>query len=446
MIAPPVIAHPVLPPVDRALRALRSAGVREPAGVWTRVTARALVGLLAGALAVAAGCAPLVRPANFVGARDQVTDVSLVGPFDGQVVDAATGEPIADATVVGVWSYDRGDGFIGPYGSETHEGKTDAAGRYRVPKAARATRGSTVRLVAFNLVIYKRGYVGYRSESTLEGEARGDFAVRHNKIELRKWRESDSHAAHLAYLAPPRAIQGLVGWEQELANLDLYREQGGDLRGAPLPAAGATTTSTPKRKANEWLDASKLIAPAEIRQRTRTQDRFEVEDSKDLDRTNFYHGVHFQAIDRDETHDIAIRIWQAPPGGMKPVVETIEATMPGATKSQEITKQTWTLEVEGVYGVAFVDDATQTGVLLTCGDSQCADLETAILLARELLRNLDRLGAVPQGTPTSVIDAEASTPAPSYTSEPDEDDDDAPADGKPAAKQPAGASPGKTGR
>ena len=57
-----------------------------------------LVGLLVG-------CAPLVRPATFVGARDQVTDATLLGPFDGQVVDVATGEPVAEAMVVGVWAF-----------------------------------------------------------------------------------------------------------------------------------------------------------------------------------------------------------------------------------------------------------------------------------------------------------------------------------------------------
>ncbi|MCA9663649.1 MAG: hypothetical protein KC486_35290 [Myxococcales bacterium] len=373
------------------------------------------------ALALAA-CAPLVRPAPFAGARDQVTDATLVGPFDGQVVDESTGEPVDRATVVGIWSYDRGDGFIGPYGSESYETETDAAGRYRIPPAELAIRGSTVRLVAFTLVIYKRGYVGYRSESTLEGEPRTDFTVRHNKIGLRKWRESDSHADHLDYLAAPRVIQRLASWEADLANLDLYRELGGD---APEAAKADKTAAIPdvkKAGGDGWLDASDLLSPDEIRQRTRTQTRFVVGELTDLERTSFYHGVHFKAKDKGEPHDIAVRVWQAPPGGMGPVIDTIETTMVGAEKGDEITELTWTLEAEGVYAVAFVDQAAQAGLILTCGDMECADLATALVLARELHRNLDRLGSAPVGSKMNVVDDDPASAPPATIDDDDEED------------------------
>jgi len=382
-----------------------------------------LIGLRAALVTLSlAACAPLVRPATFVGARDQVTDATLVGPFDGQVIDESTGEPVDNASVVAIWSYDRGDGFIGPNGSEVYETETDAAGRYRIPKAPLKIRGRTVRLVAFSLVIYKRGYVGYRSESTPDGAPRTDFTVRQNKVSLRKWRESDSHAEHLAYLTPPRAIQSLSAWEVELANLDLYRELGGD---APAAAGGASSSNDNRavepRGGDGWLDASELMTPDEIRQRTRTQDRFDVSELADLDRTSFYHGVHYQARDRSEPYDIAIRVWQAPPGGMGPVIETIETTMAGATKGDEITEQTWTLETEGVYAVAFIDAENQAGVLLTCGDMQCADLATALVMGAELQRNLNRLGSAPVGSKTNVSDDE---PAEELDLPSDDDDDD----------------------
>jgi len=365
----------------------------------------------------------LVRPATFVGARDQVTDATLVGPFDGQVIDEATGEPIDKATVVGIWSYDRGDGFIGPAGSESYETETDAAGRYRVPTAPMGIRGRSVRLVAFSLVIYKRGYVGYRSESTPDGEPRTDFTVRQNKVNLRKWRESDSHAEHLAYLSPPRAIQSLVGWEVERANLDLLGALGGTIPGSgKAKSVGETGEAVEARGGDAWLDASELITPDEIRQRTRTQDRFNVSELTDLERTSFYHGVHYQAKGREEPYDIAIRVWQAPPGGMDPVIETIETTMVGATQNDDITAQTWILETEGVYAVAFIDAEQQAGVLLTCGDMQCADLETAVVLGTVLHRNLARLTSAEVGSKTEVDDAEPSGEV--EIAEPDDDDDD----------------------
>ncbi len=382
-----------------------------------------LVGLRVALVTLSlAACAPLVRPATFVGARDQVTDATLVGPFDGQVLDESNGEAVDNASVVAIWSYDRGDGFIGPNGSEVYETETDAAGRYRIPKAPLKVRGRTVRLVAFSLVIYKRGYVGYRSESTPDGAPRTDFTVRQNKVSLRKWRESDSHAEHLAYLAPPRTIQSLSAWETELANLDLYRELGGDAPAAAGAGGSNDEGAVEARGGDGWLDASQLMTPDEIRQRTRTQDRFDVSELTDLERTSFYHGVHYQARERGEPYDIAIRVWQAPPGGMAPVIETIETTMVGAIKGDEITEQTWTLETEGVYAVAFIDAENQAGVLLTCGDMQCADLATALVMASELQRNLStRLSSAPVGSKTEVPDEE---PAEEFDLPSDDDDDD----------------------
>ena len=51
--------------------------------------------------------------------------------------------------------------------------------------------------------------------------------LRHNRIELGKWRDRDSHAEHLFFLAPPREIRRVAGWEQRDANLDLYRTRDG---------------------------------------------------------------------------------------------------------------------------------------------------------------------------------------------------------------------------
>src|SRR5690606_30673548 len=160
---------------------------------------------------------------------------SLLGPFDGQIVDQATGEPVQDAVVVGVWSYDRGDGFIAPAGSETISVQTDEAGRYRIARAPLRKRGSSLRLVSFHLVVYKRGYASYRSDVLMEGGARRAFTGRHNRIELIKWRERDSHAQHLLFLAPPREIARVSSWERRQANRDLYRALGGEQLEAEPP-------------------------------------------------------------------------------------------------------------------------------------------------------------------------------------------------------------------
>ncbi len=340
-------------------------------------------------------CSPIVRDADFVGARDQVADVTLVGPFDGQIVDATTAEPIQGATVVGVWSYDQGDGLLGPAGSESVEVRTDQAGRYRIPKApmkVRTVRGTVTRLVAFELVAYKRGYVAYRSDAAMDGGARDDFTLRQNKIELRKWRESDSHADHLLFLAAPPVIAQLTKWERERANLDLYRSQGGDGAGpAPTTPGDEGSGEGGDQPVLQLLDARGLLPPDEVRRRTGYAEAFAVKDLGDLARTHFYHGVHLQAVDRDESYDVAFRVWKDPPGGLTGVQETFEATLPGVEPSTEITDQTWVFDSEDVRAVAFLDPEQSLGLLLTCGGQQCVDIETAIILAKFAADHLDAL-------------------------------------------------------
>jgi hypothetical protein len=368
--------------------------------------------------APALGCSPIVRPANFAGAPERIADTTLRGPFDGQVIDETTAEPIAGATVTGVWSYDRGDGLIGPWGSETTTVTTDAAGRYRLPSHRPAGEnalrpdGRTVRLVDFHLVIYKRGYVGYRSDRTLEGAPRTDFAQRHNRVALRKWRETDSHADHLLYLQPPPAIMQLARWERESANVDLYRALG-----------GGAVIDEPQPETLQLLDATEVLPREEVRRRTGYTDAFALRELTDLARTHFYHGVHLEAVDREEVWDVAYRVWKDPPGGLDPVIETFEATLPETDPTPEITDETWLYESDKVRAVAFLDREANVAVLLTCGAMQCIDIETAIVLARYVHDHLDRLEQV-AATDERPTGSARSVPTPAREDEDDDDDDD----------------------
>jgi hypothetical protein len=377
---------------------------------------------LACVVACAVACAPIVRPAPFQGARNQVTDTSLIGPFDGQIVDATTGEPVQDAVVVGVWSYDQGDGFIGPGGSETISVQTDDVGRYRIARAPLRVRGPSVRLVSFHLVVYKRGYAGYRSDTVFEGGARRDFTGRHNRIELTKWRERDSHAEHLLFLAPPREVARVADWEQREANLDLYRALGGG--GAPPEedtgvgvgvgdeGEGETGEPGPDEHEGQWLDAAGLIAPEEIAMRTGYDGEFELEDLSDFPRTNFYHGVLVRAVDRDESHDFSYRVWHRPPGGLDPVIDLFRQNLP-VEASTDVTDETWVyVEPDTEYrGVAFIDRNSQTGVLISCGPQQCADTDTAIILAKFIHGRLGALTWFDAPSETTPAPEPATAPA-----------------------------------
>lgn len=374
------------------------------------------MGRVASLLALALlGCAPIVRPAPFEGARNQVTDASLLGPFDGQIVDAVTGEPIQDAVVVGIWSYDQGDGFVAPGGSDTISVQTDAVGRYRIPHAPQRRRGPSLRLVSFHLVVYKRGYAGYRSDLMFDGRgggARRDFTSRHNRIALDKWRERDSHAEHLLFLAPPREVARVSDWEHVQANLDLYRALGG---GAAVEAgdeggeAGGDEGGEPRpgevdEHEGEWLDATGVIAPEEIAMRTGFDGEFALEDLADFPRTSFYHGLLFRAVDRAETHDFSLRIWHRPAGGLQPVIELLRENLP-VEASAEVTSETWIYVEPGTEyrGVAFVDRERETGVLISCGPEQCIDVDTAIILAKYVHDHLGALSwfAAPVAEPTT---------------------------------------------
>ncbi|MBX7082172.1 MAG: hypothetical protein K1X88_23390 [Nannocystaceae bacterium] len=337
--------------------------------------------VLAAACLLAASCSPIVREPPFGGARDQVADASLLGPFNGQIVDETTKAPIGDATVVGVWSYERGDGLAAPAGSETMVVKTDRAGRYRIAQAPAQIRGATVRLVAFTLFVYKRGYLAWRSDVPYDEGARLEFVARHNRVALRKWAGTDDHAEHLVMLAPPPEIERLTDWERQGANTALAR-------------ADSEQPVEPTGPAIELLDATALLPPEEVRRRTLYTDPFQVGELTDLARTHFYHGLHLRAVDREEVWDVGLRVWKDPPGGLDPVRQTIEVTLPGVQPGPEVTAETWVLDSEAVRAVAFLDRERSIAVLLTCGGMQCADIETALVLAHYVFDNLDKLRTV----------------------------------------------------
>ena len=387
-------------------------------GTATNFRARSRGAVLAISV-LACACSPIVRTAPYGGAPERVAEATLHGPFDGQVVDTTTAEPIAGATVVGVWSYDQGDGLIGPGGSHTTTVTTDAAGRYRIPSHEGSGDGPSRRLVDFHLVIYKRGYVGYRSDRTFEGTQRTDFAQRHNRVEMRKWRETDSHADHLLFLQPPPAILQLTRWEREAANVDLYRALGG---GAVIERLDVPREDP---SALRLLDASGVLPREEVRRRTGYTEAFALKELTDLARTHFYHGVHLEAVGREETWDVAYRVWKDPPGGLDPVVETFEATLPGIEPTPEITDETWIYDSEQVRAVAFLDREANVGVLLTCGALQCVDIETAIVLARYVHDHLDRLEQVAaDGEAATGTGTVRTTPRPPEDEDDDEDDED----------------------
>src|SRR5262245_44134624 len=134
-----------------------------------RLVAALLAAGACGALAALAGCVShLTRPAPFRSRPDSIVRGDLEGPFTGRVLDADTDRPVSGALVYASWRFVDGEGLGSgaPAGYREWTGSTDPQGRYFVPQLddLPGSKPSSGRLADFHLLIYKRGYVGYRSD------------------------------------------------------------------------------------------------------------------------------------------------------------------------------------------------------------------------------------------------------------------------------------------
>ena len=150
------------------------------------------------AFALAACAESAVRTAPYRVRPDAAEAGTLDGPFTGRVVDTTTKVAVAGALVYATWTLERGTGLAEPAGAKDFVGSTDAAGYYKVPALAALPRG--VRVTEFTLLIYKRGFIAYRSDRRFTDLGlRMDFAQHANQVLLERWRTGLSHARHLRF-------------------------------------------------------------------------------------------------------------------------------------------------------------------------------------------------------------------------------------------------------
>ena len=187
-----------------------------------------------------------IRPHGAVSASgpDAAEAGSLTGPFTGRVVDATTHAPIAGALVYAAWSFERGAGLPEPAGAHEFVGSTDAAGNYKVPTlASTGALPSGARVADFTLLVYKRGFIAYRSDRRFTDlGARMDFAQTANQILLERWRNELSHARHLRFVGGGGAVAALTQWELADATAEL------DWQAPTRISAPATTRTTSSRR------------------------------------------------------------------------------------------------------------------------------------------------------------------------------------------------------
>jgi hypothetical protein len=320
----------------------------------------ALKALLAAAIAVLVGCFDTAtRVAPFRVRPDSADAGSLVGPFTGRVVDATTHAPVSGALVYAAWSFQRGAGLQTPAGVKEFVGSTDTAGNYKVPVLAATPSGAHV--ADFTLLVYKRGFIAYRSDRRFNDLGpRMDFAQSDNQILLERWRAELSHARHLRFVGGGAAVAALTSWElaDASAELDGRRPQGEDIR--------------PGRGEGPYIVAAQLLADVDIKERTKFDGGFETGPLSDEPDTATYSSQHFKALGRAETWDVALRVWHDNPGKAQERYDEL-LNLPNAqiTEKDEIASRSFIATENNIHGVGFLDGPRGVVVLLTCGSGQC---------------------------------------------------------------------------
>jgi hypothetical protein len=310
-----------------------------------------------------------IRTAPFRVRPDAPEPGSLQGPFTGRVVDTTTKAPVAGALVYGAWTLERGTALSEPAGSKEFVGSTDAAGYYKIPELGSLPRG--VRVTEFTLLVYKRGYIAYRSDRRFTDLGlRMDFAQQSNQVLLERWRTELSHARHLRFVGGGTAVAALTSWElaDASAELDGKRPQGDDVR--------------PGRGEGTYIVAAQLLSETEIKARTKYDGGFETGPLQDEPDTASYSSQHFKALGRPETWDIAIRMWKLDPGKAQERYEELLTQLPGITEKDDVASRSFVATEGEIKGVGYLDAPRGIVILITCGASQCTTIEDAVSLSK----------------------------------------------------------------
>jgi hypothetical protein len=341
--------------------------------------------LFAALLVLGACAAQPVRTAPFRARPDSVEPGDLRGPFTGRVVDAASASPVAGALVYASWTFEAGAGLPIPGGYREHIGNTDANGYYEVPRVGAAPDGA--RLVDFTLVVYKRGFVAYRSDRRFSDFGpRLDFSQKQHQIALERWRDDYSHARHLRYVGGGAAVTALTSWEAEeaIAELSGARAKG---PGELLPGIGE----------GPYVVAAQLLNEADIKAQTRFDGSFETGPLGDEPDTSAYSSQHFKALGRPESFDVAIRLWRSDAGGAQSRYDELRTSLPEIDERDEIASRSLRALEGDIRGVAFLDGPRGLVLLLTCGKSQCATMDDAVALAKQAHAKIERLWPIDGG-------------------------------------------------
>ncbi|MGZ3441390.1 MAG: carboxypeptidase-like regulatory domain-containing protein [Polyangia bacterium] len=348
-----------------------------------------------------AGCAPAIAEAPFPARADTVVPGDLLGPFDGRVVDAASGKPVAGAIVQASWAFELGRGLVAPAGGFVTTVATDNDGRYVVERLADLPTARS-RVAAVTLIVYQRGYVAYRSDRMFDdalggARARTDFAQHNNLAKLERWTGAMSHVKHVRFVGGSGPLKRALGSEVVEASLELTS---GPSKPTAESAVAEPVGAPP-------LDAAVLLSVDELRAVTGYAGAITVEKLSDLPTTPSYDSRHFKATGRPETFDAALRVWKLSATAAEARYGKLLADVPHAEMKDEMGDRSLRGFDGRIVAVAAVDRAHGVVIELTCGLDQCRDADQAAALLKRVLARADRLG---KPSAPAAVEAQPSEP------------------------------------
>lgn len=317
-------------------------------------------------------CSPIVREPPFPIRPDTVQPGNLLGPYDGQVVDSETGQPLPHASVVASWRFTRGVGLRGPAGGHNFETQTNADGRYQIPLLTDLPSGLSTDVSAFTLFVATQGYKAYRSDREVAAHGlrpRRGFAQRNHRIELKRFAPDDSHADHLKYFG----MWGGPATLTQAAVLEIAAAESERQRPTPVPA--------------QSLDATRWLTLDDVETITGYSGQFEVRKLREPPTTETSDTHHLRAVNQPERFDVALRAWHIP-ARAEEQYDKLLRTYPGAIARDEMLDRSFRATEGELLALGLLDRSRGLVLALTCGVGLCPNHEVVLKLAARMLEHV----------------------------------------------------------
>ncbi len=349
-----------------------------------------------GLFAVGA-CRPASLQGDFPRVSGSVLAGRLEGPFTGRVMAAGTKKPLSGAVVVVTWIYRRGVGVAAPSGYVRASVRTDIDGRYRVPSLRRLGRfglvamsvggvvvpaprkagpGGTGVLTGVRLLVYKRGFVAYRSDRVFpEGRRRLDFVQYDNRVMLHRFSDNISRVAHLRFIGDVRALGADGKWVLEAASEELSGHQ-----------------EQVARKSKGPLVLSRLIDESDLDVLFGGSLTFKVGRLSTMKPTKDSDSLHFEAVGKPQTYDLALRVWRYPAAELVRKYQSLMRLYPGSRIVNQVGNQSFVAGNDRILAHVFLSKSDGVLVSVTCGKDLCRDHKGLLKVVRLVQGRLGRLG------------------------------------------------------